>query len=200
MEKVDTLVVDKTGTLTEGKPSVTRVLQTGSWDEQQVLRMAGALEQASEHPLARAIVEEARGVTRETEPLPTVDDFDAPAGQGVTGTVDGHRILVGSPGFLEDHGIDTAVAAGDADTLRAEGATAVFVAVDQQIAGIIAIADQVKESTPEALAGLRSAGIDVVMLTGDNRVTAEAVARRLGIEGRGRGPAPGPGTCGRDGR
>ncbi len=182
MEKVDTLVVDKTGTLTEGKPSVTRVLQTGSWDEQQVLRMAGALEQASEHPLARAIVEEARGVTRETEPLPTVDDFDAPAGQGVTGTVDGHRILVGSPGFLEDHGIDTAVAAGDADTLRAEGATAVFVAVDQQIAGIIAIADQVKESTPEALAGLRSAGIDVVMLTGDNRVTAEAVARRLGIE------------------
>jgi Cu+-exporting ATPase len=184
MEKVDTLVVDKTGTLTEGKPSVTTVEQTGSWDEQQVLRMAAAVEQVSEHPLARAIVEAAHAVTGETrgKALPSVDDFDAPTGKGVTGTVEGIRVLVGSPSFLEGHGIDTAAVAGQADSLRADGATAVFVAADQRIAGIIAIADQVKGSTPEALAELRSAGIEVVMLTGDNRVTAHAVAGRLGID------------------
>jgi P-type Cu+ transporter len=184
MEKVDTLVVDKTGTLTEGKPSVTKVVPTGSWDEQQVLRMAAAVEQPSEHPLARAIVEAARAGIAESDgkALPTVADFDAPAGKGVTGTVDGHQVLVGSPGFLQSRGIDTSVVAGEADLLRAEGATAVFVAVDQRAAGFIAIADQVKMSTPEALAGLRSAGIDVVMLTGDNQVTAEAVASRLGID------------------
>jgi Cu+-exporting ATPase len=183
MEKVDTLVVDKTGTLTEGKPSVTTVVQTGSWDEQQVLRMAAAVEQPSEHPLARAVVDAAHSAMGETggNALPSVDGFDAPTGKGVTGTVDAHRVLVGSPSFLASHGIDTAVVARQADVLRAEGATAVFVAADQQLAGIIAIADQVKDSTPAALAGLRSAGIDVVMLTGDNRVTAEAVASRLGI-------------------
>jgi heavy metal translocating P-type ATPase len=184
MEKVDTLVVDKTGTLTEGKPSVTQVVPIGSWDEQQVLRMAAAVEQASEHPLARAIVEAAQAATGEdgTKPMPTADDFDAPAGLGATGTVEGQKVLVGSPGFLHSSGIDTSEMAGKADALRAEGATAVFVGVDQRAVGVIAIADQVKESTPEALAGLRSAGVDVVMLTGDNQVTAEAVARRLGID------------------
>jgi DNA-binding FrmR family transcriptional regulator/soluble P-type ATPase len=111
-----------------------------------------------------------------------VDDFDAPAGKGSTGTVDAHQVVVGSPSFLHSSGIDTSDVAGKADALQAEGATAVFVAVDQRAVGVIAIADQVKESTPEALAGLRSAGIDVVMLTGDNQVTAEAVARRLGID------------------
>jgi Cu+-exporting ATPase len=184
MEKVDTLVVDKTGTLTEGKPSVTTVVQTGSWDERQVLRMAAAVEQPSEHPLARAIVEAAREGTGQSvgTGIPSVTDFDAPTGRGVTGTVKGHRVLVGSPAFLDSHGIDTAAAAGLADSLRADGATAVLVAADEQIAGIIAIADQVKETTPEALAELRAAGIGVVMLTGDNRVTAQAVARRLGID------------------
>jgi heavy metal translocating P-type ATPase len=184
MEKVDTLVVDKTGTLTEGKPSVTTVVQTGSWDEQQVLRTAAAVEQVSEHPLARAIVEAARAGTGQTQDtgIPSVTDFDAPTGKGVTGTVEGHRVLVGSPSFLESHGIDTAAVAGQADSLRADGATVVFVAADEQIVGLIAIADQVKESTPEALAELRAAGIEVVMLTGDNRVTAQAVAGRLGID------------------
>jgi P-type E1-E2 ATPase len=111
-----------------------------------------------------------------------VKDFDAPTGKGVTGTVDGHPVLVGSPRFLEDHDIDTAVVAREADVLRSEGATAVFVAVDQQVAGVIAVADRVRQSTPDALAVLGSAGIEVVMLTGDNRVTAEAVASRLGID------------------
>jgi Cu+-exporting ATPase len=184
MEKVDTLVVDKTGTLTEGKPSVATVVQTGSWDEEQVLRTAAAVEQVSEHPLARAIVEAARPETGQNsgKVLPTVADFNAPTGKGVTGTVEGHRVLVGSPSFLESHGIGTAAVAGQADSLRADGATAVFVAADQEIVGLIAIADQVKQSTPEALAELRSAGIEVVMLTGDNRVTAETVAGRLGID------------------
>ncbi|HVQ18126.1 MAG TPA: heavy metal translocating P-type ATPase [Actinomycetes bacterium] len=184
MEKVDTLVVDKTGTLTEGKPSVTTVVPTGSWNEQQVLRTAAAVEQVSEHPLARAIVDAARAATGETggNSIPSVADFDAPTGKGVTGIVEGRQVLVGSPSFLESHGIDTAAAAAQADSLRANGATAVFVAADQQMAGIIAIADQVKETTPEALSELRAAGIEVVMLTGDNRVTAQAVAGRLGID------------------
>jgi Cu+-exporting ATPase len=184
LEKVDTLVVDKTGTLTEGKPSVTTVVQTGSWDERQVLRMAAAVEQPSEHPLARAIVEAAREGTGQSggTGIPSVTDFDAPTGKGVTGTVKGHRILVGSPAFLDSHGIDTAAAAGLADALRADGATAVLVAADEQIAGIIAIADQVKKTTPQVLVELRAAGIEVVMLTGDNRVTAQAVAGRLGID------------------
>jgi Cu+-exporting ATPase len=184
MEKIDTLVVDKTGTLTEGKPSVTTVVPTGSWDEQQVLRTAAAVEQVSEHPLARAIVDAARAATGETggDGIPSVADFDAPTGKGVTGTVAGRRVLVGSPSYLESHGIDTAAAAAQADSLRADGATAVFVAADQVIVGIIAIADQVKESTPEALSELRAAGIELVMLTGDNRVTAKAVAGRLGID------------------
>jgi heavy metal translocating P-type ATPase len=182
MEKVDTLVVDKTGTLTEGKPSVTEVVTTSTLPEQEVIRLAAAVEQPSEHPLARAIVDADHGSIRiDGGSLPTVTDFDAPAGKGVTGTVEGHRVLVGSPGFLHGHGIDLASVAGQADDLRAEGATAVFAVVDREVAGIFAIADPVKESTPEALADLRAAGIDVVMLTGDNRVTAEAVAGKLGI-------------------
>ncbi len=184
MEKVDTLVVDKTGTLTEGRPSVAKVVPFGSWDEHEVVRMAAAVEQASEHPLARAIVEAAHAKTGDARgrALPTVDDFDAPAGKGAAGTVDGRRVVVGSPSFLLSSGIDTSEVAGKAHALRTEGATAVFVGVDQHAVGLIAIADQVKESTAEALAGLRSAGIDVVMLTGDNQVTADAVARRLGID------------------
>jgi len=184
MEKVDTLVVDKTGTLTEGRPSVTRVVATAALAEGDVLRLAGAVEQASEHPLARAVVEAATGMSGDDRgtALPPVNDFDAPAGKGVTGTVEGHRLLVGSATFLDGNGIDTSAVTPQADALRDEGATAVFVVVDHDVAGIMAIADRVKESTPRALAGLRSAGIEVVMLTGDNQVTAGAVARSLGID------------------
>ena len=179
MEKVDTLVVDKTGTLTEGKPSLTRVVPATGFDEEQLLRLAAGVERASEHPLGHAVVNAATdaGLT-----IPDVSDFDAPSGKGVMGTVEGHRILLGSATFLTSHSIDTSALAEEGDRLRADGATVIFVGVENQLAGIIAIADRVKETTPSALRQLRAEGIEVVMLTGDNRVTAEAVAHRLGID------------------
>jgi Cu+-exporting ATPase len=179
MEKVDTLVVDKTGTLTEGKPSVTAIVPASGLDKNELLRLAAGVERASEHPLGVAVVNAAltAGVS-----VPDVTDFDSPTGKGVMGTVEDRRVLLGSAGFLSEHGIEVGQLAIEADRLRADGATVVFVGVDTQAAEILAIADPVKETTPEALRGLRAHGIDVVMLTGDNRVTAEAVARRLGIE------------------
>ena len=179
MEKVDTLVVDKTGTLTEGKPSVTSVVPAAGFDESELLRLAAGVERASEHPLGVAVVNAAAaaGVS-----VPEVTDFDSPTGKGVIGTVERRRVLLGSAGFLSEQGIEVEPLADEADRLRADGATVVFVGVERRVAGVLAIADPVKETTPEALRGLRAHGIDVVMLTGDNRVTAEAVARRLGIE------------------
>ena len=179
MEKVDTVVVDKTGTLTEGRPSVTDVVPMGGFGHDEVLRLAAAVELPAEHPLARAVVEAAEkaGLTG-----PDVSDFDAPAGKGVVGVVEERRVVIGSAGFLRAQGIDTTAAGVRADALRADGATAVFVGVDGQVAGVIAIADPIKDTTPEALTALRAEGIAVVMLTGDNRVTAEAVGRKLGID------------------
>jgi Cu+-exporting ATPase len=179
LEKVDTLVVDKTGTLTEGRPSVTHVATSAGLDEDELLRLAAAVERASEHPLARAVVTAAgdAGLT-----VPAVTDFDSPTGKGVVGTVEGRRVLLGSGGFLTGEGLDLGELAGRADRLRGDGATVVFVGIDGVVAGLVAIADPVKHTTPAALEALRADGIDVVMLTGDNRVTAEAVARRLGIE------------------
>ncbi|WP_323097531.1 heavy metal translocating P-type ATPase [Intrasporangium sp. YIM S08009] len=179
MEKVDTLVVDKTGTLTQGRPSVTHVATAGGVDDDAVLRLAAAVERASEHPLGLAIV---RAATDAGLTGPQVTDFDAPVGKGVTGTVDGRRVLVGSSDFLTAQGVDTSSMDADADRLRADGASAVYVAVDEAVAGVLAIADPVKETTPAALKALREDGIEVVMLTGDNRVTADAVARSLGID------------------
>jgi len=183
MEKVNTLVVDKTGTLTEGRPSVTHITTAPaggdhSWSEEDLLRLAAGVERASEHPLAHAIVTaaEQRGL-----PIPDVADFDAPVGRGVLGTVNGHRITLGSTTFLADHGIETAVLAVDAHRLRAEGATVIHLGIDDTLGGLIAIADPVKDTTPQALEQLRAEGIDVVMLTGDNTTTAQAVAHRLGI-------------------
>ena len=178
MEKVDTLVVDKTGTLTEGRPSVTQVVPADGFSRDELLRLAAGVERASEHPLARAIVGAAEdaGLT-----IPAVSDFDSPTGKGAIGTVDNRRVVLGSGSFLASHGMDTAPLTATADDLRAEGATAIFVGVDGVVAGILSIADPVKTTTAEALRGLRAAGIEVVMLTGDNRVTAEAVGRRLGI-------------------
>ena len=179
LEKVDTLVVDKTGTLTEGRPTVTQVVPSPGWVEADLLRLAAAVERASEHPLALAIV--AAATNRRLE-VPPVDDFDGPAGRGVTGRVDGHRVILGSSDFLTAEGVDVQGLAGLADHLRADGATVVHVGVDGHPAGLVAVADPVKDTTAAALATLRQQGIQVVMLTGDNRVTAEAVARKLGID------------------
>ena len=179
MEKVDTLVVDKTGTLTQGKPSVTAVRTASNVTEDELLRLAASLERGSEHPLAVAIVDEAekRGLA-----LAKAADFDSPTGKGVVGTVEDRSIVIGNARFLAESGVETAALAAEAETLRSDGATAIFVAVDGEAAGIIAIADPIKPTTPAAIEALHREGIRIVMLTGDNRTTAEAVARRLGID------------------
>jgi Cu+-exporting ATPase len=179
LEKVDTLVVDKTGTLTEGKPAVTAVIPVASQDEKGLLRLAASVERASEHPLAAAIV--AAAAARNIE-LTNVSDFDSPAGKGVVGKVDGKRVALGSAKFLAELGISVDALNADADKLRRDGATAIFVAIDGQPAGILAIADPIKPTTKDALKALASDGIRILMLTGDNRTTAEAVARKLGID------------------
>jgi P-type Cu+ transporter len=179
MEKVNTLVVDKTGTLTEGKPKVVGVHVATGFDETAVLRFAASVESASEHPLASAVVNAAR----ERAIVPArVQDFDAPPGKGAVGAVEGRRIALGNARFFAELAIPTASLEEEAERARAEGATAVFVAVDGQPAGLLAIADPIKSSVPETIKALRADGIRLVMLTGDNRTTATAVARRLGID------------------
>ena len=179
MEKVDTLVVDKTGTLTEGRPKVVAVAPAPGFEESEALRLAASVEQASEHPLAAAIVASAR---ERGLPLSPVSEFDSPTGKGAVGVVDGRWVRLGNAKFLHELGIDTADLDGEAERLRADGATAIFLAVDRRLAAVIAIADPVKPTTAEALKLLAQDGVQVVMLTGDNRTTARAVARRLGIE------------------
>jgi Cu+-exporting ATPase len=179
MEKVDTLVVDKTGTLTEGKPRLTGVVVAEGFDENDVLRLAAALERASEHPLAAAIV---AGASERELPLPEVKSFQSATGRGVTGEVGGQAVAVGNRKLLEELAIEPGDLAQRADVLRADGQTVMFVAVAGKAAGLVAAADPVKESTPEAIRQLHEEGLQVVMLTGDNRATAEAVARKLGID------------------
>ncbi|MEA2824238.1 MAG: P-type Cu+ transporter [Alphaproteobacteria bacterium] len=178
MERVNTIVVDKTGTLTEGKPKVVAFIAAQSRDANDVLRVAASLEQPSEHPLAQAIVAEAaaRGLT-----LTTPSEFDSPVGRGVIGRVEGRRVVIGNARFLQEYGVSAEPLAARAEELRREAASAIFIGIDGALAGVIGIADPVKQSTPEALRALKEAGIEVIMLTGDNLVTAEAVARRLGI-------------------
>ena len=178
MEKIDTLVIDKTGTLTEGKPKVVAVKPAPGFDETQVLRLAASVERGSEHPLAAAIV--AAAAERKLELLP-VRDFDSPVGKGVTGIIEDKRLVLGNARFLAELNIDTSALSAEAERLRGDGATAIFLAVTGKPAGVIAIADPVKATTPDALRALAAEGIRVVMLTGDNRTTAQAVARRLGI-------------------
>ena len=178
MEKVDTLVVDKTGTLTEGRPKLVSVTANEGFDENGNLYFAAALEKASEHPLAGAIVQGARDRGIE---LGSVRDFRSVTGKGVTGTVDGHNVVLGNFFLLEGLGIDVGPLPRQADTLRAEGQSVMLLSVDGKAAGLIGVADPVKENTPEAIRDLHAEGIEVVMLTGDNRKTAEAVASRLGI-------------------
>jgi Cu+-exporting ATPase len=178
MEKIDTLVVDKTGTLTEGKPKLTAIVAAEGFGEAEMLGLAASVERASEHPLARAIVDAAaaRNVA-----LAPVDHFDSPTGKGVLGTVNGRRIVLGNARFLREQNIDTAPLDTAAERLRGDGATAIFLGVDGSAAAVLAIADPVKPTTPAALEALVAAGVRVVMLTGDNRTTAQAVARSLGI-------------------
>ncbi|HWK38275.1 MAG TPA: heavy metal translocating P-type ATPase, partial [Hyphomicrobium sp.] len=178
MEKIDTLVVDKTGTLTEGKPKVVGIVAAEGFDETEILRLAASVEVASEHPLAHAIVAAAkeRGIE-----LARVMGFDSPTGKGAIGIVERRRIALGNPRFLAELNIATAALEGQAENFRSEGATSIFIAVDGKAAGVIAIADPIKASTRAALDALRADHMRVVMLTGDNRTTAEAIARRLGI-------------------
>lgn len=183
MEKVDTLVVDKTGTLTEGRPSVTAIALArpadGDIGEDEALRLAAGVERVSEHPLATAIVEAANG---RGLALPEVSDFDSPVGRGVLGTVDGRRVVLGSADFLTAQGIDPSALAEEGDRLRGTGATVILLGVDGHLVAALAIADPVKATTAAALADLKAQGVEVVMLTGDNKVTAQAVATTLGID------------------
>ena len=178
MEKVDTLVIDKTGTLTEGKPKVVAISPASGFDETQILQLAASVERGSEHPLAAAI---AAAAGERKIALSEVSGFDAPAGKGVIGVVEGKKLALGNAKFLSELGIDTSALGPEAERLRSDGATAVFLAVNGKAAGALAIADPVKATTPDALKALAAKKIRVVMLTGDNRTTAEAVARRLGI-------------------
>ena len=179
MEKVDTLVVDKTGTLTEGKPKVVAVVPAPGLAETEVLPLAASLERSSEHPLAAAVVAAARerGMTF-AEPA----DFASITGKGVTGSVNGRQVALGNARLMQDLGVDLGDLTARADELRREGGTALFLALDGKPGGVIAVADPVKQTTPAALQSLRESGIHIVMLTGDNQTTAGAVARRLGID------------------
>jgi Cu+-exporting ATPase len=179
LEKVNTLVVDKTGTLTEGKPKLVAVVTAENQDERELLRLASSLERASEHPLAQAIIAGAE----EREVSPTgASDFQSLTGKGVTGTVDGRRVAIGNARMFEELGIDMRMLIGRADGLRQQGQTVIFVAIDGRAAGLLGVADSIKPSTPEAIRLLHEAGLRIVMLTGDSRATAEAVAQKLGID------------------
>jgi Cu+-exporting ATPase len=179
LEKVNTLVIDKTGTLTEGKPKVAAVETVPGFDGKTLLRLIASIERASEHPLAAAIVAGAqeRGVA-----LATAEDFQSLTGKGVTGTIDGRKVAVGNAKLLEQLSVDAAALSSKADELRKGGQTVMYVAVDGKLAGLVGVADPIKASTAEAISLLHRSGVQVVMLTGDNRITAEAVAKQLGID------------------
>jgi Cu+-exporting ATPase len=179
MERVDTLVVDKTGTLTEGKPRLAAVVTAAGIDEKEVLRLAASLEQGSEHPLASAIV--AGAVVRGVRPAAAAE-FVSHTGRGVAGVVDGHRVAVGNRALLDEMGVEPGPLAPRAEALRTEGQGVMFVAVDGRVAGLLGVSDPIKPSTPEALRLLRDDGVRIVMVTGDGRATAQAVARQLGLE------------------
>ncbi|MBI5941132.1 MAG: heavy metal translocating P-type ATPase [Caulobacterales bacterium] len=178
-EKVDTLVVDKTGTLTEGRPAVTALQPVAGLDRLELLRLAASLERGSEHPLAEAIL---RAATDEGVPLVEATEFNSPVGRGVVGVVDGRKVAIGSRSFAREQGADIAPLEADADTLRRQGATVVFVALDGTMGGLIGIADPIKANARATIDELKAAGLRIVMMTGDNETTARAVADRLGIK------------------
>jgi P-type Cu+ transporter len=179
MEKIDTLVVDKTGTLTEGKPAVIAIIPAEGVSEEDCLRLAASVEQASEHPLGVAIIAAAQG---RKLALAEVKNFDSPTGKGAVGSVEGKMVVVGNGKYLHELGIDTKSLEARAEELRQDGATAIFLAADGKLQGLMGIADPIKPNAPEALASLRAEGIRIVMLTGDNWTTARAIARRLKID------------------
>lgn len=179
MEKVDTLIIDKTGTLTEGKPKLMEVVTVSGFDQNETLRLVASLERGSEHPLASAIVKgaEDRGIV-----LAAVQDFASITGKGVKGTIDGHSVVLGNKALLSSLGIDSAPLSANAEQLRAKGQTAMFAAIDGNPAAVISVADPIKPTTPEALKQLKAEGLRIVMLTGDSKATAEAIAKQLGID------------------
>jgi P-type Cu+ transporter len=178
LEKVDTIIVDKTGTLTEGRPAVVAIKPAAGVDQSELLQMAASLERGSQHPLGAALVRAATALKLE---LVAVTDFDAPVGKGVSGAVGGRKVIIGNRRIMTDAGMSTAALDAEAESLRRDGGTAIYVAIDGQLAGVIGVADPIKASTPDAIAALKAAGLRVVMLTGDNLTTAKAVAAKLGI-------------------
>jgi len=179
LRDVDTLVVDKTGTLTEGKPALTEVVAAEGFDESSVLQIAASLERGSEHPLAEAIVSAAR--ERDLE-MRDIEDFDSVTGQGVTGDLEGRRVALGNAALMKAEGVDVDALAERAEELRGQGRTAMFLALDGKAAGLVAVADPIKETSAEAIRALHEEGLEIVMLTGDSETTARAVARELGID------------------
>jgi Cu+-exporting ATPase len=179
LEKVNTLVVDKTGTLTEGRPKVTRVIARPPLSELDIVRFAASLEQASEHPLAAAIIAVAKD---RSATYPAAIEFQSVTGQGVRGTVDGRRVLLGNTSLMQANGVDVSNQRSDADALRSDGQTVMFLAVDGAPAGLIAVADPIKASTAEAIRRLHDEGLRIVMLTGDSKTTADAVGKQLGLD------------------
>ncbi len=176
---IDTIVVDKTGTLTEGKPAFDRVVAAAGWNEAEVLRIAASLDQGSEHPLAHAIVDEAR---RRALPLITADNFESASGIGVRGTVEGRHIALGNTALMDDEGVQYGALTGEAESLRAQGASVMYLAVEGKAAGLLAVSDPIKQTTPEAMRALKHAGLRIVMATGDGWTTARAVGDKLGID------------------
>ena len=179
LEKVDTLVIDKTGTLTEGKPTVTKIVTVNNFAEDDLLLLAASLEQNSEHPLAHAIVLAAK---KKGLNLVAAEEFDSPTGKGVIGRINGQDVALGNVMLMEEKAVNVSTLSTQADELRSDGATVIYIAVDGQVAGILSIADPIKETTLDAIQQIQNLGIHIVMLTGDNRRTAEAVAKTLGIE------------------
>lgn len=179
LKKVDTLIIDKTGTLTEGKPAFSTVIPARDWSSDEVLRIAASLDQGSEHPLAQAIVDEAR---KRDLPLSKATDFESSSGIGVRGQVDGHTVVIGNTVLMEENSVDWQRLASDADILRKEGASIIHLAVDGTLAGLLAVADPIKSSTPEAISLLRDSGLKIIMATGDGLATARSVGAKLGID------------------
>jgi len=179
LEKIDTLVVDKTGTLTEGKPKLMSVISSGEFSEQEILALVASLERASEHPLAEAIV---RGAQEKNIDFLGVEDFQSITGKGVTGQIDGHKVALGNLGLLQAQNIKAEELSAQADQYRAEGQTVMLIGIDGKAAGLVGVADPIKETTAQAIADLHAEGINVVMLTGDSKITAQAVAKKLNID------------------
>jgi len=179
LRKVTTLVVDKTGTLTEGKPKLVEVVAAPGMDKNKLLLLAASLERGSEHPLAAAIVQ---GAAAKGIPLTDAKDFASHTGKGVSGKVEGQPVLLGNSALLEEFNIDAGPLARQAQAMRSEGQTVMFVGISGKIAGLLAVADPIKKTTPEAIRELHAEGLRIVMLTGDNKATAEAVAKKLNLD------------------